>query len=89
MHSAVAHHMMPRPFLSNGRHPPANSCSLYTLSLTSYGISLWPVWVSCPGCVPAQLPVKINFIPAEPGTVINAFCNVDAYLGHTSGSKTN
>ena len=59
MHNAIAHHPLtdaqpvpeqwsPLPHLT----PP----SLYIEhDVTWSGISLWPVWVSCPGCAPSQL----------------------------------
>jgi len=60
MHNAVAHHPM------NGLEPVAEQQSLSLANSPSlhaehdaiwHGISLWPVGVSCPGCVPSQLPV--------------------------------
>lgn len=36
--------------------------------MIGYWISLWLIWVSCPGCVLSQLPVKISSIPAKPKT---------------------
>ena len=55
--------------MHNAHHPPTDAQpvpeqwppasfppSLYTgHDVLWYGISLWPVWVSCPGCVPSQL----------------------------------
>jgi len=40
---------------------------------TRYGIpcSVWPGWVSPPGCVPSWLLVKTNRVLAEPRTTIN------------------
>ena len=37
--------------------------------IIQYWISPWLVWVSYPSCVPSQLLVKINSIPAEPRTL--------------------
>jgi len=50
--------------------PPASSPSLYTEhEVMWYQISLCLVWVSCPGCIPSQLPVKSNTIPAKTMTL--------------------
>ena len=63
VHNAIAHHsltdaqLVPEP-----RSPlPASSPSLYSgHDVIWYGIALWPVWVSCPGCVPSQLLVPLQ-----------------------------
>ena len=62
MHSAIAQHSpndaqpVPQQWLL-ASFPP----SLYIgHDVTWYGIILWPVWVSCPGCVPSQLLVPLQ-----------------------------
>ena len=65
MHNTVAHRsqadaqLVPeqRSALPPWPIPP----SLYTgHDITWYRIPLWPVWVSCPGCVPSQLVVPLQ-----------------------------
>jgi len=48
--------------------PPASSLTRAQHDGTGYGIpcSVWPGWVSPPGCVPSWLLVKINPVLAEP-----------------------
>ena len=62
MHDAIAHHLptdaQPVP---EQRPPRPASPSLCTEhDVTWYGMSLWPVWVSCPGCAPSQLLVHLQ-----------------------------
>ena len=46
--------------------PPGQLPQLHTEhDIIWYRISPWLVWVSCPGCDPSQLLVKINSFPAE------------------------
>ena len=65
MHNATAHHLPRDAQLlpqqqSNPSHWPTPP-SLYTgHDITWYGIPLWPVWVSCPGCVPSHLLVPLQ-----------------------------
>ena len=60
MHNAIAHHPLtdaPAAIRPSQPTPP----SLYTgHDVIWYGISLWPVWVSCPGGVPSQLLVPLQ-----------------------------
>lgn len=39
--------------------PQPAPCSWYTGHDILYGIPLWPVWISCPGCAPFWLPVHL------------------------------
>ena len=56
MHNAIAHHPLTNAQpVPEQRLPASFSPILYTEhDVIWYGISLWPVWVSCPGCVPSQ-----------------------------------
>ena len=64
MHNAIAHHSLTDAQLvpeqrsaPPGQLPP----SLYTgHDVIWYGISLWPVWVSCPGGVRSQALVPLQ-----------------------------
>ena len=61
MHNTIARHLLTDvqlvPEQSSAPLPPWPSPpSLYTgHDVTWYGIALWPVWVSCPGCVASHL----------------------------------
>ena len=59
MHSAIAHQLLtnvqPVPEQRAATPRPTPSSFIVHHDVTWYGISLWPVWVSCPGCVPSQL----------------------------------
>ena len=47
--------LMPSQFPSSGRAPANSSPSLYAeQDVLWYGIALWPVGVSCPGCAPSH-----------------------------------
>ena len=62
-HSAIAHHpLIDAQFISEQQFPcPQPPPSLYTgCDVPWYGIPLWPVWVSCPGCVLGQLLVPLQ-----------------------------
>jgi len=61
--------LMAGPLPNSDPPPPASSTS-YILRMTSYGIKypVWLVWVSHPGYVPSQLPVKITSILAKTRT---------------------
>lgn len=48
-----------------------------------YQTPLCPVWASCPGCIPSQVPAKINAIPAKP-RIFSAFCENLLYPSWTS-----
>ena len=65
MYSAIGHHPLAdaHPVSKQQQPPPASSLQFYSFShdVVWYGVSLWPLWVSCPGYVPSQLPV-----PASP-----------------------
>ena len=58
MHNTIAYHS-----LTEAQTVPEQRCVLGHLPPSLYaehdvlwcGISLWPVWVSCPGCAPSQL----------------------------------
>ena len=55
MHNAIAHHLLTDARAAIRTCWPA-APSLYTEhDVLWYGIFLWLVWVSCPGCVPSQL----------------------------------
>ena len=73
MHSATAHHEEPHTLPlppPKAKRTPQPTPHLYTEhDGTWYGIAPWLVRVSCPGCDPSQVPVKINSIPAEPRTM--------------------
>ena len=61
-HSAIAHHppidTQPVP---EQRFPAPTAPSFYTrCDITWYGIPLWPLWVSCPGCVLCQFLVPLQ-----------------------------
>ena len=63
MHNAIAHHLpTDAQLVPEQRSPPRPAPpSLYTRhDVTWYGIPLWPVWVSCPGCVLCQLLVPLQ-----------------------------
>ena len=65
MHNTIAHHSPTNAELVPGqRSPPLpwpTPPSLYTgHDVTWYGIFLWPVWASCPGCVLSQLLVPLQ-----------------------------
>ena len=65
MHNAIAHHVPTDaqlvPEQQYAPPPPPTPPSLYTgHDVTWYGIPLWPVGVSCPGCVPSQLLVPLQ-----------------------------
>ena len=66
MHNAIAHHSSTDAQLAHEQwsvlSPPQPAApSLYTGHDSAwYGIPLWPVWVSCPGCVPSQLLVPLQ-----------------------------
>ena len=57
MHNTIAHHTLTSAQPIPGPQCPlANFLSLYTgHDVIRYGIPLWLVWVSCPGCVTSQL----------------------------------
>ena len=63
MHNAIAHHSPTNAQLvPEQRSPRPTPPSLYTgHGITWYGIPLWPLWVSCPGCVLCQLLVPLQF----------------------------
>ena len=63
MHNAIAHHSPTdaQLVLEQQSPPRPTPPSLYTgHDVTWYGIFLWPVWVSCAGCVPFQLLVPLQ-----------------------------
>jgi len=57
--------------------PPASFPARTQHNSTWYGIpySVWPGWVSLPGCVPSWLLVKINLVLAEPRTPFYSVCH--------------
>ena len=62
MHSVIAYHPLPnaQPNSKQQSQRPVNSPSLYTEhDVIRYGISLWPVLVSCPGYASSQLLVHL------------------------------
>ena len=63
MHNAIAHHLLTDAQSVPEQWPLASfPPSLYTEhDIIWYGISLWPVGVSCPGCVLSQL-----LVPPQP-----------------------
>ena len=74
MHDAIAHHLdpdaQPVPEPCSLLPWPSQLPQLYTqYDVIWYQISPWLVRISYPGCVPSQLLVKINSIPAEPRTL--------------------
>ena len=64
VHNAIAHHSpTDAQLVPEQRSAPPGQLlsSLYTgHDIIWYGIFLWPVWVSCPGCVPSQLLVPLQ-----------------------------
>ena len=62
MHNAIAHHSPTNAELvPEQQSPPGQLPPVYTgHDITWCGIPLWPVWVSCPGCVPSQLLVPLQ-----------------------------
>ena len=64
MHNAIAHHLpTDTQLVPEQRSTPPSKLpsSLYTgHDVIWYRISLWPVWVSCPGCVPSQFLVPLQ-----------------------------
>ena len=65
-----SHCPVPHVLLSRGSHPPAQLPPHPEPSMTRYQIpcSVWPGWVSLPGCVPSCFLVKINPVLAKPRT---------------------
>ena len=60
MPTAIAHHLLTDARIAIRLSQPTPP-SLYTgHDVIWCGISLWPVWVSCPGCVPSQLLVHLQ-----------------------------
>ena len=63
MHSAIVHPSLgdAQPDSKQQSQHLANFLpSLYAdHDIIQYGISLWPVWVSCPGCAPSHLLVHL------------------------------
>ena len=59
MCSAIAHHPPTNTHLVPKRRFPCPHSPVPILDVT-YGISRWPVWVSCPGCVLCQLLVPLQ-----------------------------
>ena len=58
MHNAIVHHPLTdaKAVHEQWQSPPANSPSFIVQhDATWYEISLWPLWISCPGCVSSQL----------------------------------
>lgn len=45
--------------------PPSFFCSFYCWAKIWHGIFLWPVWISCPDCVPSQ---PLAFHVTRPGS---------------------
>ena len=62
MHSAIAHHPpIDAQLVPEQRSPAPTPRSSYTgHDVPWYGTPLWPLWVSCPGCVPSQLLVPLQ-----------------------------
>ena len=65
MRNAIAHHL-PTDAQLVPKQQSAPLPSLYTEhDIIWYGISLWPVGVSCPGCIPFQL-----LVPLQPSCLV-------------------
>ena len=60
MYNAIAHHPLTnaKPVPKQQSLPHGQLPHLYT-EHTGYGISLWPIWISCLGCAPSQLLVHL------------------------------
>lgn len=54
MHSAIAHHPLTdaQTDLSSGYPSDKSPQFIAQCDIVWYGISFWPVWVSCPCCTP-------------------------------------
>ena len=65
MHNAIAHHPLtnaqPVPEPQAATPWPTPPSFIVQHDVIWYGISLWPVWVSCLCCVPSQL-----LVPPQP-----------------------
>lgn len=69
MYGAVAHHALTDAQQVPEQWPPASfTPRLYILhGVICYGISLWPVGISCPGCVSSQLLVPPSLLTGGVG----------------------